>query len=378
LQFDHVAGSATLKVLIVGNTSRVRRTHGHSTDAALAECQGGSVTWRTWASVLAMVGLIGAATGCRAGRAGVVRDAPESASQIRSTFVAEYGVPGSHSGLGAGLFDRRTGALVAPIELPKFEDSAFGGWSVGAADSLYYAESDPGPQNGTAHGPATGCSGEIYRLNRVTGVLTQLLRETNQTFSGLAASPTGSYATETQNCPETQTRLVVVVGGKQLTVPVQDADSAPLDWNNDGQQLLLSGEAPDQFQVLTVSAHARPSTTTHAVISDPGCSATAASFDAFGVLELEGCQNHRNPTRLVQLSAAGPTVLWRQAIPFHEVNLGLDIDPSKRELILNGDKFGTCGGCATYFWVSIGRLDRDGIRLATVGVTKRFVEYAAF
>jgi hypothetical protein len=66
--------------------------------------------------------------------------------------------------------------------------------------SLFYDESDLSPPTGTALEPRTGCSGDLYRVDRLTGRVAHLRHDTNLTLTYLAAARDGSYAVSAENC----------------------------------------------------------------------------------------------------------------------------------------------------------------------------------
>jgi hypothetical protein len=282
------------------------------------------------------------------------------------------------SGSDIGVFDRRSGSLVTPLSLPQFGHSATGGVSVGPPGSLLYDASDPGPQDGTGLGPRTGCSGDLYRVNRLTGRAADVLHDASRTFGPLAAARDGSYAVSSENCRETEHGLTVMVRGKRVpaSARVVGTDPLPLDWSRDGRELLVLSQPATMLVRLTRAGLVLQ----RSLSSTQGqhCWLDAAVFDAFGILEAQGCSAHGHEReQLVQLRGSGSRVMWRHRTPMDGV-ADVDTDVAGRSVLLTGDCHGRCGDGPLTYAVLIGQLSRHGVTLRQVPIGRRFVDSATF
>jgi hypothetical protein len=249
--------------------------------------------------------------------------------------------------------------------------------SVGPPGSLFYDASDPGQQDGTANEPKTNCSGDLYRLGRLTGRVTDIRHDASHTFGPLAAAHDGSYAVSTQNCPETDHQLIVMAHGKLIAAParVVGNDPEPLDWSRNSRELLVLSQPGVRLLRLTGAG-----LKVERILSSTQrrhCSLDTAVFDAFGVLEIPRCPVHgRDREQLVQLRGIGSHVLWRDNTPLN--GAGVDTDVTSRSVVLTGECHAQCGEGSPTMAVLIGQLSRRGVALRPVPIGRRFVTGATF
>jgi hypothetical protein len=303
----------------------------------------------------------------------------ETLATVDSSFVAEFQVVGSKSGLGFGVFDRRSGAVVGRLDLTDTGPGGFGGMSAGPGGQLLVAVSDLGATVGTKNGGSTKCHGDLYRLNRLTGQVSLELEQSRVTLSHPVAGPNpGDYAVGRANCADTSHRLLISAFGHPSLVPTSLVGSYPvaLDWSARG--LLVAGTpepgpASTAVQRLIVNKTGIASLAPLSLSARPGCHIEDARFDRLGVLEDERCPHG---AWIDQLRKTGPTVLWRQRQPLCDGSF--DTDSTGRFALFDGTSAAHCDDDSSYFSVLVGRIHASGLSLAEVPISRRFVQSATF
>lgn len=339
--------------------------------------QAAAMGWRPRTDIarfLVCIGVVAGLSACH-GTSALNPQPPESQAAIESSFVAEYQDHQSHSGTGFGVFDRRSGALRFPLTLPDVGRSAFGGIFEGADGVLLYAASDPGPQNGTAQGPQTGCHGDLYELDRRSGRITRLVHDDDASISSPVEGPQpGDYSFTTQNCPETSEQIDVVARGRRLALPAAvGPDSIPLDWTARGLLIwTASSAASAAIRLYAISDSGQLVSSSTLPITSGTCRVTVAELDALGVLEQQNCGR---TTWFVQLHGATRRVRWRTPEPLCRSDDEISIDG--RSVIMDGARPGKCSEGSINNVVEVGRITDTGLELREVSVNRRFVTSAS-